>query len=69
MLTKEQLNSGSIEDYQKLTIEDIEEALKQIVSEEELKPSHYLGNNLWELPGNIITNENGYKEYLKHLNI
>lgn len=65
MLTKEQWDKGNAEQYSKLTIEMINEALRNMFSEEDLKPYRDLGNGLYELPGCIITNKIGLKEYLK----
>jgi len=53
--------------YGKTNLEIIEKALKHIISEEDLQPYKDLGNGLYELPGNIITNEKGLKEYLDGL--
>lgn len=50
-----------------LTFKDIERTLKMIVSMEDLRPYKYLGNGLYELPGYIICNKKGLKEYLKGL--
>jgi chaperonin cofactor prefoldin len=48
-----------------ISIKDIERTLKEITSEEDLKPYRNLGNGLYELSGCIITNKKGLKEYLK----
>lgn len=48
----------------KLTIDSVIKALKDMCSEEDLQPYKDLGNGLYELPGNIIANENGLNEYL-----
>lgn len=48
-----------------LTLKDVERTIKEIIFEEDLKPYRNLGNGLYELPGNIITNKKGLKEYLK----
>ena len=53
-----------IGDMKELTLESITKALESITSEEDLRPYIDLGNGLYELPGNIITNEKGLKEYL-----
>ena len=50
-----------------ITLKDIESTLKMIVSMENLRPYKYLGNGLYELPGYIICNKKGLKEYLKGL--
>ena len=50
-----------------LTLEGITKALESIISEEDLQPYKDLGNGLYELPCNIITNEKGLKEYLYEL--
>ena len=50
-----------------ITLKDIESTLKMIVSMENLRPYKYLGNGLYELPGYIICNKKGLKEYLKEL--
>jgi len=67
MLSKEQIDSGSVDNYQKLTLEVIEKTLRGMLSEQELSPAQYIGDGLYELPGCIIANEEGYKEYLKEL--
>ena len=64
MLTKEQMK-GNIEAYRKLTLEDIEDALRSMFSKEDLKPYKELGNGLYELPGYVITDRVGLKKYLK----
>lgn len=56
-----------IGDMKELTLESITKALESIISEEDLRPYIDLGNGLYELPGNIITNEKGLKEYLDGL--
>jgi len=48
-----------------ISIKDIERVIKKIIFEEDLKPYRNLGNGLYELPGCIITNKKGLKEYLK----
>ena len=48
-----------------ISLKDVERVFKEIIFEEDLKPYRNLGNGLYELPGNIITNKNGLKEYLK----
>ena len=50
-----------------LTLEDIEKTLENITSKENLQLYKDLGNGLYELPCNIITNEKGLKEYLDGL--
>ena len=50
-----------------LTLEGIIKTLENIISEEDLRPYKDLGNGLYELPGNIIANEKGLKEYLNGL--
>ncbi len=65
MLTKEQWDKGNVEQYRKLTLEMVNEALRNMFSEEDLKPYRDLGNGLYELPGYIITNKKGLEEYLK----
>jgi len=52
---------------EKLTLESIIKTLKNIISEEDLQLYKDLGNGLYELPCNIITNEKGLKEYLDEL--
>ena len=52
---------------EELTLESIIRVLKNIISEEDLQPYKDLGNGLYELPCNIITNEKGLKEYLDEL--
>ena len=52
---------------EELTLESITKALESIISEEDLRPYIDLGNGLYELPGNIIANEKGLKEYLDGL--
>lgn len=52
---------------EELTLEGIKKALESMISEEDLKPYKDLGNGLYELPGNIIANEKGLKEYLDGL--
>ena len=52
---------------EEISIERIIKALADISSEEDLQPYKDLGNGLYELPGNIITNEKGLKEYLDGL--
>ena len=52
---------------EELTLEGITKTLESIISEEDLQPYKDLGNGLYELPGNIITNEKGLKEYLDEL--
>jgi hypothetical protein len=49
---------------EELTLETIAKALRSIISEEDLQPYKDLGNGLYELPCNIITNEKGLKDYL-----
>lgn len=51
---------------EELTLESIIKVLKNIISED-LQPYKDLGNGLYELPCNIITNEKGLKEYLDEL--
>lgn len=50
-----------------ISIEDLERTIREIIFEEDLKPYKKLGNGLYELPGNIITNKNGLEEYLKEI--
>ena len=45
---------------EEISIEKIIKALADISSEEDLQPYKDLGNGLYELPGNIITNEKGH---------
>ena len=52
---------------EELTLESIRKTLESIISEEDLQPYKELGNGLYELPCNIITNEKGLKEYLDEL--
>lgn len=52
---------------EELTLESIIKVLKNIISDEDLQPYKDLGNGLYELPDNIITNEQGLKEYLNEL--
>jgi len=52
---------------EELSLESITKVLKNIISEEDLQPYKDLGNGLYELPCNIITNEQGLKEYLDGL--
>ena len=52
---------------EEISIERIIKALADISSEEDLQPYKNLDNGLYELPGNIITNEKGLKEYLDEL--
>lgn len=47
----------------------IEDSLRNMFSEEELRPYTPIGNGLYELPGCIITNKKGLKEYLNELKI
>ena len=49
----------------RISFKDVERVFKEIIFEEDLKPYRNLGNGLYALPGNIITNKNGLKEYLK----
>lgn len=48
-----------------ISLKDVKRVFKEIIFEEDLKPYRDLGNGLYELPGNTITNKNGLKEYLK----
>jgi hypothetical protein len=50
-----------------ITLESIAKTLEDIGCKEDLRPYKDLGNGLYELPGNIITNEKGLKEYLDGL--
>ena len=50
-----------------ISLKDVESALREIIFEEGLRPYKDLGNGLYKLPGNTITNKNGLKEYLKKL--
>lgn len=50
-----------------ISLKDIERTLKEIIFEEDLKPYRKLGNGLYELPGNIITNKRGLKKFLEEL--
>ena len=50
-----------------LTFKNIERILKTIISMEDLRLYKDLGNGLYELPGCIICNKKGLKEYLKGL--
>ena len=52
---------------EEISIKKIIKAFADISSEEDLQPYKDLGNGLYELPGNIITNEKGLKEYLDEL--
>ena len=52
---------------EEITIEKIVKTLEDTFSEEELRPYKDLGNGLYELPGNIIANKKGLKEYLDGL--
>ena len=52
---------------EKLTLEGITKMIESITSEEDLRPYRDLGNGLYELPGYIIANEEGLKEYLNGL--
>ena len=56
---------GDIECYHKLTLEMVEDTLRSMFSEEDLKPYRELGNGLYELPGCIITNKKGLEKYLR----
>lgn len=42
-----------------------EEAIKKAVSEEDLRLYKVLGEDLYQLPGNIITGKRGLEQYLK----
>lgn len=53
-----------MERWEELTIEKIRTVLKSIISEEDLKPYKNLGNELYELPGNIICTKKGLNKYL-----
>lgn len=46
------------------TLKSIRRTIKDIIFEKDLQPYKDLGNGLYELPGNIITNEKGLNEYL-----
>ena len=50
-----------------ITLKDIEKIIRAIIPEQDLQPAKYLGRGLWELPGGVITNEGGYKEYMKQI--
>ncbi len=50
-----------------ISLKDVESAFREIISEGDLRPYKDLGNGLYELPGNIITNKRGLKQYLKEL--
>ena len=50
-----------------ITLKDIEKIARSIIPEQDLQPAKYLGRGLWELPGGVITNEGGYKEYMKQI--
>lgn len=50
-----------------ITLKMVENAIKELFSEEDLQPYKDLGNGLYELPGCIISNEEGLKEYLDEL--
>ena len=52
---------------EELTLEGITKTLESIISEKDLQLYKDLGNGLYELPGNIITNEKGLKVYLDEL--
>ena len=52
---------------EEISIEKIIKVLADTTSEEDLQPYIDLGNGLYELPGNIIANEKGLKEYLDEL--
>lgn len=47
-----------------ISIEDLERTIKEIIFEEDLKPYRTFGNNLYELPINIITNKKGLDKFL-----
>lgn len=66
MLTEEQMK-GNIECYHKLTLGMIEDTLRSMSSEEELRPYRYLGKWPYKMPGYVLTNEKGLEEYLKEL--
>lgn len=51
----------------RISLKDVERVFKEIIFEENLKPYRNLGNGLYELPGNTITNKKGLKEYLKRI--
>ena len=48
-------------------LESIVKAIESICCEEDLNPYKALGNGLYELPGNVICNKNGFYKYLKSL--
>jgi hypothetical protein len=50
-----------------ISLKDVESAFREIIFEEDLRPYKDLGNGLYELPGNIITNKRGLKQYLKRI--
>lgn len=50
-----------------ISLKDVERVFKEIIFEEDLKPYRNLDNGLYELPGNIITNKRGLKQYLKRI--
>lgn len=50
-----------------ISLKDVERVFKEIIFEEDLKPYRNLGNGLYELPGNIITNKRGLKKFLEEL--
>lgn len=49
--------------YEKLTIELVEEAIKEL----NIQPMGYVGNGLYCIGQGTYTNEKGYREFLKHL--
>ena len=49
----------------RISLKDVERVFKEIIVGENLKPYRNLGNGLYKLPRNIITNMKGLKEYLK----
>ena len=51
---------------EELTIEKIRIVLESMISDEDLHPYKYLGNGLYELPGNIICDKKGLDKYLKN---
>ena len=51
-----------------ISLKDVESALRKIIFEEDLRLYKDLGNGLYELPENIITNKRGLKQYLNMYN-
>ena len=69
MLPTPQQIKESLDEKKEITLSLIEETVKKLFSEEELRLYKELGNGLYELPGCIICNRKGLDQYLNEMKL